>query len=662
MRSLALTHRGKEKPFMITAIRSLFGSTLGKFLALGFVFLVGIAFALGDVSGTGGMGGVGGGNVASVGKATIGSGELRDRVRLAYDQARQQNPELTMAAFLESGALEGVLEQLVEAKAFEQYAKKLGFSVSKRMIDGQIADIPAFQGVSGSFDQTRFDMALQQNGMNEAAFRDELKQQLLARQIIGPIANMPAISQHLAQPYAALLMEQRQGSAVFIPASAYAPANDPGDAVLKKHLESHAARFTIPERRVIQYAVFDRSMAPVPAVTDAEIAEYYQKNAARFEASETRVFQQVTAPDQAIADRILQAAKGGDLAAGARAVGLSVTTTGEVTQSAYAATTSAEAAKAAFAAQNGALVGPLKTSLGFAVVKIASVKALPALSLAQASADIRAELGRNKANEAVVDYYNAIQDAVNGGAAIDEMAADRKLTLVTTPALLPNGQSFDQPDYRAPQDVAPIIAQAFQAGGEGEGQLATLVENEKFALYSVKNIIAAAPLPFEKIRADILADWRFAEGNKVARTKSEQVVKAATGGKSLQEAVAAAGNQIGSVQTIGGRRADLGREGQPVPPELGLLFSMAQGSVKSAALPGDRGWMVVALTKVDRPDPKSIEPARVQAVAQPLAPAFGAELVAQFMGEAKRRIGVKIDQKQLDKLRQELTGALQPIE
>src|SRR3546814_8427081 len=48
----------KDCPSMITALRRLFGSTLGKFFALAFVLLVGLAFALGDVTGSGSFGGV----------------------------------------------------------------------------------------------------------------------------------------------------------------------------------------------------------------------------------------------------------------------------------------------------------------------------------------------------------------------------------------------------------------------------------------------------------------------------------------------------------------------------------------------------------------------------------------------------------------------------
>lgn len=654
--------RPKETPFMITAIRSLFGSTIGKILALGFVVLVGLAFALGDVSGTGGFGGVGGGNVAKVGKSSIGAGELRDRIRTAYDQARQNNPQLTMATFLESGAVDGVLDQIIETQALEQYAEELGFAVSKRMIDGQIADMPAFRGVSGTFDQSRFELVLRENNLSEMTFREELKQQLLARQLLGPIGNMTAIAGRMAQPYAALLMEKRQGSAAFIPASAFAPQTDPGDALLQKHLAAHKARFTMPEQRVVQYALFDRSMAPIAPVTDAEVAEFYKTNAAQFAANESRVFQQVTAPDQATAAKIAAQAKGGDLAAAARSAGLSVSTTGKVSQSEFAATSSSDAAQAAFAASNGAVLGPVKTSLGFAVIKVAAIEARPARTLAQANSDIRAELARNKANNAVVDFYNKLQDAVNGGASIQEVASDNKLTVITTPALLPNGQAPEQPDYRPAQELAVILPQAFQSGGEGDGHLATLVENEKFAVYSVKTIIAAAPPPFAKIRANILTDWRIGEGNKIARAKAEEIVKAVKAGKSLQDAMQLAGNKAGSVQTIGGSRAELGRNGQPVPQELALLFSMAEGSMKSAALPGDRGYMLVSLTKVDRPDPKAIEAERVKAVAAPLAPAFGNEQVDQLIAEAKRRIGVKIDQKQLDRLRQELTGANQSVE
>ena len=642
---------------MITNLRRLFGSTIGKFVALAFIVLIGVLFALGDVTGNASFGGLGGANVAKVGGREIGLGELRERVRQGYNQARQQDPGLTMAAFVEGGGLDQVLNQLVDGMAFEQFATDIGFGVSKRQIDGRIADIPAFSGVSGKFDQKTFENFLRQNGLSEAQLRRELTQQLLLEQIGEPIGTMPRIALGMARPYAALLLEARQGQAAFIPASAFAPAGDPGDAALKAFLTQNASKFTVPERRVVQYALFDRGAVPVPAVSDAEIAKIYKDNAAQYAASETRRFAQVIAPSQAIANGISAKARAGTpLAAAAGTAGLSASTTGELTQASYAATTNDAIAKAAFAAKRGEVLGPVQSGLGWVVARVESVTARPARTLADATPEIRAELAKNKANEAIVDYYNAIQDAVNGGASIEEIAADRKLKVEETPALLPSGRAPGMPGFALSPELAPMIGAAFQGSGEGEAQLATLVENEKFAVYSVKSIIAAAPPPFAQIRADLLSEWRFAQGQKVARDKARAIVKAVEGGKSLAEAASAAGPNAG-VQTIGGRRSELGRDGKGVPPELALLFSMAEGSVKTLEIPGNRGWMVITLAKVDRPDVKAIEPARVAAIAQPLAPAFGNELVEQFAAEAKRRVGVKINKDLLEQLRKELTGS-----
>lgn len=643
---------------MITSIRRLFGSALGKFIALAFVVLIGVLFALGDVTGHSSFGGIGGANAAKVGSTEIGLGELRERVRQSYNQARQQQPGMTMAAFVESGGLDQTLNQMIDGLAFEQFADKIGFGVSKRQIDGRIADLPVFAGVSGKFDQTRFEAFLRENGMSEGQLRQQLREQLLIEQLAAPIGTMPRLAPGVAQPYAALLLEQRGGQATFIPASPFAPADDPGDAVLQKFLAQNRARFTVPERRVLQYALFDRVSVPVPAVSDAEIAAAYKANAAQYAAAQTRRFAQVIAPDQATANSIATKVRGGStLAAAAQAAGLAASTTGELTQSSYAATTSDAIAKTAFAAKQGDVLGPTQTGLGWVVARVEGVTAKPARTLADATPEIRTELGKNKANEAIVDYYNKVQDAVNGGASIEEIAADRKLKVEETPALLPNGQAPNQPGFTLARELAPMVAQAFQGSSEGESSIATLVENEKFAIYAVKSIAEAAPPPFAQIRSALLTEWRFAEGQKVARDKARAIVKAVEGGKSFGDAVAAAGPNIGSVQAIGGRRAELGRDGKPVPPELALLFSMAKGSVKTLEIPGNRGWMVISLGDVQRPDPKSIEPARVAAIAQPLAPAFGNELVEQFAAEAKRRVGVTINKELVDKLRKELTGA-----
>lgn len=643
---------------MITTLRRLFASTLGKILTLSFVVIVGVAFALGDVTGNSSFGGVGGANVAKVGGTSIGVGELRDRVRRAYDQARQQQPELTMASFVESGGLEGALKDLVDGEAFDQYAAAMGFGVSKRLVDGRIADLPVFAGVSGKFEQSQYEKFLRDNGLSGTQVRKEVTRQILFEQMVTPIGAMPGIATKMAQPYAALLLEERKGLATFIPASPFAPNADPGDKSLQEYLARNRSKYSIPERRVLQYALFERSSIPVPEVNDAEIAADYNANAAQYKASETRRFSQVIIPSEATAKQVAAKVRGGaTLAAAAQSAGLAASQTAAVTQTAFGALTSPAIAKAAFAARKGDLIGPQQGALGWIVLRVEGIEAIPARTLAQASAEIRTRLAASKANEAVVDYYNAVQDAVNAGAALNEVATDRKLKIVETPPVLPSGRAPGQPAFALSAGLAPMVGQAFQGGSEGETQLATLVENEVFAIYAVKKILPAAPPPFGEIRGQLLADWKLAEGQKIARDKARAIVKAVEGGKSLAAAVSAAGSNIGSVQSIGGKRADMARDGQSMPPEVALLFSMAAGSVKTLEIPGNRGWMVIALAQVTRPDPKAVPAQAVTAVAASLGPAFGNELAEQLVAEAKRRAGVVINKQVIEQLRQELTGA-----
>lgn len=640
---------------MITAIRSMFSSAIGKVLALAFLVFIGLAFALTDVTNIGNFGGVGGGDVAKIGSQSIGVGELRQQVQRSYDQAREQQPTLTLPAFVESGGFDNALKTMIDARAFLLYARELGFAASKRQIDGRIADLPIFAGVTGKFDQTVYASFLQRQGISDAQLREDIERQLLLEQMIGPIGTMPAVSPTLARPYAALLLEERRGDATFIAASALAPTTTPDDKTLATFLTQNSARYSLPERRVLRYAVFDRSAVAAPPVTDAEIAKAFKDNAPRYAASETRRLAQVIAPTRAAADKIAAAARGGQsLDAAALANGLSSSFTQPITQAAFAAQSSAATAKTLFTAARGAIVGPVEAPLGFAVYRVAEVNVIPARTLAQATPELRNQIAATKAQEAMVNFYNAVQDSLNSGAPVEEIAAQRKLKLVETPALLPSGRAPDQSAFALPAILAPLVAQAFQGATEGEGQLATLIENEAFAVFDVKQIIASAPPPLAQVRDTLIADWRLTQGHRAARDKARAIVKAVEGGQKLS--VAATGTGVGAIQSIGGTRAELARGGERVPPEVALLFSMSANSVKTLEIPGNRGWMVLSLGALPRPDAKAVDQARIDAVARPLAGAFGNELVAQLIADAKQRLGVEINADTVAALKRELSG------
>src|SRR3546814_11727667 len=96
--------------------------------------------------------------------------------------------------------------------------------------------LPVFAGVSGRFDQARFESFLCQNNMTEAQLRRDIRQQLLVEQFAETVGRMPRVSQAMEQHYAALLLEKRRCLATFIPSSPFAPQPSQGPTAAQTSL------------------------------------------------------------------------------------------------------------------------------------------------------------------------------------------------------------------------------------------------------------------------------------------------------------------------------------------------------------------------------------------------------------------------------------------
>ena len=135
---------------MLQLFRSFFKSKFGVGITLAFLVLIAFAFASSDVANTSLFGGVSGGDrVAVVGDERIDASELTSAVSTTLDSARQSNPTLTMQAFIAQGGVESVLDQLLQRTAIAEYARQHGMRAGKRLVDSEIAQIPAFRGIDG---------------------------------------------------------------------------------------------------------------------------------------------------------------------------------------------------------------------------------------------------------------------------------------------------------------------------------------------------------------------------------------------------------------------------------------------------------------------------------------------------------------------------------
>lgn len=642
---------------MIQFFRRFFASKLGIPIVIGFLALIAIAFASADITGSGTFGGLSGGDrVVVVGDQKIGTAELSRSVTNALDRVREQNPSLSMPAFLAQGGLDQVLDQLIDRTAISEFARKYGLRAGDNLVNSEIIDIPAFRGPDGNFSQDVYRAAIAQQGLNDAQVRADLGQGLLAQQILVPAAFGARMPDKLVSQYAALLAETRRGTIGVVPSSLYAPTAAPTAAQLQTYYESNRANYIRPERRTIRFATFDaEAVAGSAEPTEAAIAARYRQDQARYAATESRRVSQLIVPTQQAANALRQQVEGGQsLEAAARSAGFDVGTIGPVTREQLAAQTSPAIAQAVFAAAERSVAAPARSGLGWHVARVDAVERSAGRSLAQAREEIAGMLRDENRRQAIAELSASIEERLNSGESLAEIARELGVELQSTRPITADGLVYGAAET-APDVLAPAIQTAFQME-EGEPQIAEVVPGQLFLLFEASEITASATAPLNEIRDAVTADWRRAQGLARAKVSADRILARLRNGGTLAEAMRAENPRLTDIDVINLSRQDLARQGGRVPPPLALMFSMAQGTSKRLEAPGESGWFLVDLDEIEIGTIARDNPIYAQA-RQELGVALGREYADQFRGAIRTEVGVERNTTGIEAVRRQLSGA-----
>ena len=224
---------------------------------------------------------------------------------------------------------------------------------------------------------------------------------------------------------------------------------------------------------------------------------------------------------------------------------------------------------------------------------------------------------------------------------------------------LPSGfilSTVEQADYQAPPELRPLLDPAFGMELDDEPQMVTISPDQLYALVDVTEIKAAAPPPLDKVRDVIVQQFQLERASARAKAAADQVVAKMAKGVDFAKALAETGLKLPPPQPIGGKRADIARGGQQVPPPLALLFSMVEGSTKRLEAGNDQGWFVVKLDKIQRGDAGG-QPDLVKAVRQEMSRVAGHEYAEQFTRAVQQHVGVKKNETAIAEVKRQLRGA-----
>lgn len=641
---------------MFAAMRRLSKSKFGTAIFVVFLLTILASFALADLNSFGG-GGAKSGQLAVIGDEQVTDRDLSTAAKQALNQIRQQNPAADYSAL--ASQFDQIVEGLIDERTIEAFANDHGFVLSKRLVDAQIATIPQTRGLDGKFSEQAYAAFLQQQQMTDADIRRLITNGLIQRQIVAPAAVNYKVPMGVARPYASMLLERREGELALVGIDRFAAGLNPSDGDLQTYYSANRQRYLMPEQRVLKYAPITADTVKPAAPTDAEIAAYYNANKATYAGNESRVISQAVVQDKAVADGIATRARAGQAFVAATApAGLSAEdiSVGPQTKAEFTSLATAPVADAAFKAASGAIVGPVKSDLGWHVIKIDAIRNASGKSLAQARAEIATKLAADKRKAALTDAVGKIQDAIDDGSSFDEAAKSAGLVVTATPLIDSTGKDRKNPAFVFPAAMQPALKTGFELADGDDPDVATLANDAGFVLVGVDRIADAAPAPLADIKPQVRLDWIKAKATDRARAVAAAIAAKVAKGMSLAQAVKEAGVPLPPVQPVNAVRIQLTQANPDAVTALRMLFALSEGKSRMVADPQGRGFFIVKTNKIT-PGDSSNQPNLVAQTAAEFQQTSGEELARQFVKAMAADQKVKRNEEAIKAAKQRITGS-----
>lgn len=648
---------------MLTFFRKIIFSRVGALVTLIVVGLIGIAFGLGDVTGlrSNALGGQSAATAATVGNDSVSVADVRNATDGMLNMYRNQAPQLTMAEFIGRGGLDGPFESRLNSMAMEQFAHSQGIRVGKSLMDNQIANIPGVRGLDGKFDKDNYNRLLAMLKVNDQQFHEQMGRDLITQLMFGPIAQNATDKLKgpagVATTYASMLLEKRNGTMAFIDTKKM-PAGAPvSDTEASAYYKRNVARYSIPERRSARFALITLDdLKKRAAPTDDEIAKAYQAQKAKFDASENRSLRQVVLQDQkAATDLAAKVRSGTAIDAAAKALGLEAGAINDVNKAAYAAQSSPALADQLFGAAQGAVVGPVKTPLGWVVAHLDKITKVPGKTLDQAKPDLAKELTDQKLAVIAQALRDQIEDSITNHQTLEQIAAKLNLTVQTTIPLTGNGTDPTSATPVKPDPNQTTLYQlAYQSEANDDPQLVPYGQDGSFAIAKLDKVIPAAARPFATIADQVKKDVAIDRQVKAARDVANGIAGKVNKGEALAQAMSESGIKLDATKPMSANRAQLFATKQP-PAPLVLLFSKPKGSASLVEAPYKGGWFIIVVDSVEKGNAAG-NAQLVDKMRGDLGVSMGDEYRAQFARAVSDKIGVKKNDAAITALRRDLLG------
>ena len=602
-------------------------------LALSFV-----SWGVGDVV----RGGAGRGPAVEVGKTSISANEVMAEFKREVERLQPLfGGKLNAEDARKLGLLDRTIETLVTRTLVDEAGRSLGLAANDEQILKQVTSNQAFRNELGQFDRELFRRTLARAGYSEDVFfklerANVIRSQMadaLSSGVVAPTLLVDPLLRHREERRVADLIQVRDDQVPLPPA--------PDAATVEQYYKDNTANFMAPEfRKLTVMLLRPADVADDVMVTPEMVAENYQQRQDEFNTPERRQVTQLVLDDKAAADKAAaMVARGQTLDAIAKALDTQVLDLGVVEK----AELPEELADPVFSLPANTIAPPFKTALGFHVVRIGGVVAGRTRPLAEVKAQIDQELRREKSMDVLSQLATKVEDALGGGASLEETAKTFNLRTLPIAAVDAQGRG---PNGKAVAELPKsdqFLDVAFHTEQGTESQL-TEVEGNGYFLLRVDQVTQPQAKPLAEVRAEVVAALQGEKRHALARDRAEKIAEQLKSGEPAAKVAQAFGAKS---QTTEPFTREGGAEAAGLAPALVAdMFKVAVGGVGIGS--SQTGHVVARLARVVPFDPTRSQTA-AEAARHKVSQAMSADVVDQYVAALNAAIGVKVDRSQLSR-------------
>lgn len=625
---------------MLQSMRKSAGSTVVKVFLFGLLILSFVAWGISGWLSPKGDSAV----VATVGDKTITAPELSRAYSREIERLNLTNLQPEQAKAL--GLADRVLDNIIIRTAFDQEVKDLNIAVSDETVASTIRAEPYFKDNLGQFDRARYEQVLQLNGMTEAQYVAALKGDLGRSQLINALTGAVATPSKLADKLYRYREESREADVVAVTIDPGLDVGTPDEDALKKYYDEHKEEFRAPEYRALTFIkLAPQDLTSRVNVSDDEIKAAYDDRASEFTQPEKRHILQMLLPSEEKAKEAEKLiADGASFAEAAKKVANVDEKSLDLGTLAQAEIPDDAVAKVAFALKDGEVSSPTEGLFGWFLVKVEGIQAGSVKPLEEVKDKVRQDVALSKATDLTYELSNKVDDAIAGGANLEEVAKQLDLKLGTVDAVDVQGKTPDgKPAEGLPASIQ-FLKTAFSTD-EGADSLLTETEDNGYFMVRVDKIIASKIPELGEIKNKVVAGWQDMKRAEAADNKAEVIADRMKAGESADTVAATDG--VEALAT-----APFTRDGQsdgdslPAP----LVADLFKADVGGTAVARDGDRYVVGRLKVIHPaDPKSDE-TQFKATKEELKRAFAQGLLLEMQEALKDRHDVTIHHDNVDQV------------